>query len=471
MIRNARIASVAIILLGILLGLFVFFSQKEDSTLSRFKFRLGLDLSGGTQLIYDADTSDVLPADIPDAMTALRNVIERRVNIFGVSEPRVQVERGGVSGEENRLLVELPGVTDIDEAIKQIGETPLLEFRLQKSESEIQAIIDSLENSAETELDSEGALSITAEELQIIQDEGYVPTDLTGRYVERAQLQFNQTTGEPVVVINFNREGSEIFATITREHVGESLAIFLDGVPISIPRINEEIKGGEAVITGGFTPEEARDLARNLNYGALPIPIELVSTNTIGPTLGASVIDAGITAGIIGLALIFAFMILWYRVPGMVASVALGLYVVVMLVLFKMIPVTLTASGIAALILSVGMAVDANVIIFERIKEELALKKTLLEAINDGFNRAWPSIRDANLTSIISAIVLFYFGSSVVKGFALVFGIGVVVSMISAITVSKTFLVAISTEKENSSRRGMFASGFNFKPQIEVENK
>lgn len=456
MIRNARIASVAIILLGILLGVFVYFSEQEDTAVSKFGFKLGLDLSGGSQLIYDADTSQVAPAEVQDAMVALQNVIERRVNIFGVSEPRVQVEKGGLTGEEDRLLVELPGVTDIDEAIKQIGETPLLEFRLQGT-------LEDLDLSPE-ELKDEGS--------DFNLDEGavYTPTELTGRYVERAQLQFDQTTGEPVVIIKFNREGGQLFAEITRENIGEVLAIFLDGEPISIPVIRDEITGGEAVISGSFTPEEAKELARNLSYGALPIPIELVSTNTVGPTLGASVIEAGISAGIIGLALIIGFIIVWYRVPGMVASTALAFYVIVMLVLFKLIPVTLTASGIAAFILSVGTAVDANVLIFERIKEELD-NSSLLEAIKIGFDRAWPSIRDANLTSLISAAVLFYFGSSIVKGFALVFGVGVLVSMISAISVSRTFLVALSTDKNNENRRQMFASGFGPSTQVKTENK
>lgn len=449
MIRNARIASVVILLLAVLFGLFIYFSEQEGP-LEKFGFKLGLDLSGGTQLIYKADTSDVVGADVSDAMTALRNVIERRVNIFGVSEPRVQVERGGVSGEENRLLVELPGVTDIDEAIKQIGETPLLEFRLQRDVDEI-----------DEELIAEGG------EIDAI----FASTELTGRFLESAQLQFDQTNGSPVVSIKFNREGTELFAEITRENIGRNLAVFLDGEPITVPAIREEIPNGEAVISGGFTPEEARDLARNLNYGALPIPISLISTNTVGPTLGASVIEAGISAGIIGLALIIGFLIIWYRVPGMVASVALVFYVIMMLLLFKLIPVTLTASGIAALILSVGMAMDANIIIFERIKEELARNKNLLEAIKDGFDRSWPPIRDANLTSLISAAVLFYFGSSIVKGFALVFGIGVLVSMISAISVSRTFLLALSTEKDSESYRNMFASGFGSSAKVTTSKK
>lgn len=453
MIRKARIISVAIVIFSILLAGFIAVSEKDNNPFSRFAFRLGLDLSGGTQLVYNADTSTVAPGEVSNSMSALREVIERRVNLFGVSEPRVQTERGGVGGEENRLIVELPGVTDIDEAVAQIGETPLLEFRLQKGQEEIEVDPESVNEEGELDLGI---------------DDVFTQTGLTGSLVERAQVQFDPVTGEPIVVIDFNREGRELFSDITTEHVGEVLAIFLDGNPISLPVIQTAITDGTAVISGAFTPEEAKQLARDLNYGALPIPIELISTNSVGPTLGAAVIEAGVIAGMIGLVLIVAFLVLWYRVSGIVASVALLFYVAVMLTLFKLIPVTLTASGIAAFILSVGIAVDANVIIFERIKEELREKGSIVDAIGRGFDRAWPAIRDANITSLISAAILFYFGSSIVKGFALVFGLGILISMISAISVTKTFLVALSTEKDSERRRAMFSSGFSRPKQEEA---
>ncbi|WP_322576203.1 protein translocase subunit SecD [Fodinibius sp.] len=471
MMRNARIVSVVIVLIGILLGAFVVLSEKEDSRFSGFAFKYGLDLSGGTQLIYNADTSEVAPEEVEDSMSALRDVIERRVNLFGVSEPRVQVEKGGLAGGENRLIVELPGVTDINEAIAMIGETPVLEFRLRKDESELeidQSQLEGLninEGTSEGETtegeSSEGSQNGTTAELELSPEDLYEKTELTGRYVKSASVQFDQTTGEPIVNIRFNSEGRDLFAEITRDNVGEVLAIFLDGEVISTPVIREEIPTGEAVISGQFTPEEARKLARDLSFGALPVPIELVSTNSVGPILGQQVLDDGVSAGIIGFALILGFMIVWYRLPGIVAAVALVFYTLVMLSLFKLIPVTLTASGIAAFILSVGMAVDANVIIFERIKEELQSGKGSLGAIQDGFDRAWPAVRDANLSSLISAVVLFYFGSSIVQGFALVFGIGVLVSMISALVVTKTFLYAVSSEKHSESKRKMFASGFS----------
>lgn len=448
MIKKARIISVLIVILGFLLAVFIYFSEKDNSVVSRFEFMLGLDLSGGTQLVYNADTSEVTSGEEAGAMDALREVIERRVNLFGVSEPRIQTEKGGLGGEEDRLIVELPGVTDIEEAIAQIGETPLLDFRLQKSQDEIELNTESVSEDGQ---------------VQVEIDDLFIPTGLTGSFVERAQVQFDPVNGQATVVIDFNQEGRELFSDITTENVGEVLAIFLDGEPISLPVIETAITDGTAVISGNFEPEEARELARDLNYGALPIPIELISTNLVGPTLGAAVIEAGVTAGIIGLVLIIAFLIIWYRALGIIASTALLLYIAIILVLFKLIPVTLTASGIAAFILSVGMAVDANIVIFERIKEELQnSKKTTLKAIQDGFDRAWTSIRDANITSLISAVVLFYFGSSIVKGFALVFGLGILVSMISAIGVSKTFLIALSTEKESESRRVLFDSGFRF---------
>jgi preprotein translocase subunit SecD len=447
MIQKARIVSVLIILFGLLLAVFIFFSEKEGNFVSRFNFQLGLDLSGGTQLVYDADTSGVASGEVNESMVALREVIERRVNLFGVSEPRVQTEKGGLGGEEDRLIVELPGITDINEAVAQIGKTPLLEFRLQKSEED-------------TELDS-GAVT-EDRQIEVTIDDIFTITGITGSLVERAQVQFDPTTSQPVVIIDFNKEGRELFSEVTTANVGEVLAIFLDGEPISMPVIQTAITDGTAVVSGNFQPEEARELARDLNYGALPVPIELVSTNSVGPTLGVAVIEAGVVAGIVGLTFIIAFLIIWYRLLGIVASLALLFYVSLILTLFKLIPVTLTASGIAAFILSVGMAVDANIIIFERIKEEPRSSKNILNAVQDGFELAWTAIRDANITSLIAAIVLFYFGSSIVKGFALVFGLGILVSMISAIAVSKTFIIALSVDDHSPSKRALLNSGFSF---------
>jgi preprotein translocase subunit SecD len=424
----------------IFVGWFVYASQVNTTGFaSRFPFKLGLDLAGGTQLIYKADTSKVASGDVGGAMESLKDVIERRVNLFGVSEPVIQVQNAGTFSPDNKLIVDLPGVTDVNEAIKQIGQTPLLEFRLLP--------------------ENFGSLASTTEDLYKLSSS----TDLTGQFLSRAQLQFNnQIGGTPLVTLEFNPEGTAMFAKLTRENTGKVLGIFLDKAPISVPTIREEITTGSAQISGSFSAEEAQLLVRNLNYGALPVPIELVGTQTIGPSLGANAVHAGIKAGVWGMVAIMIFLILWYRLPGLIASVALVMYVFLSLAIFKLIPVTLTAAGIAGLILSIGMAVDANILIFERMKEELRKGKSLTDAIHEGFHRAWLSIRDSNISSIITALVLFWLGTSAVKGFALTMGLGVLISMFTAITVSRTFLFALPQKGESKLSKFLFGSGFNF---------
>ncbi|NLE07302.1 MAG: protein translocase subunit SecD [Parcubacteria group bacterium] len=420
-----RFWTIILIALSIVVGVVVYNTEKSGAN----KFKLGLDLSGGTHLVYKADTSQIAPGDISSAMLSLRDVIERRINLFGVSEPIVQVEKGGTigGGTEHRLIVELPGVTDVNEAIRRIGETPTLEFKLlsQENKNKIQ----------------EGAIASTSNV--------FMETGLTGRMLQKASIQFDQQMSKPVIGLKFNEEGSELFAKITRENTGDILGIFLDGILIEAPYIREEITGGEAVITGNFTPNEAKQVVRDLNYGALPMPISLLSSETVGATLGEEAINASVRAGIYAFVLIAAFMLIWYRFQGFVAVLALGIYTVINLALFKFIPVTLTAAGIAGFILSVGMAVDANILIFERIKEELKMGKNKSDALREGFSRAWSSIRDSNLSSIITAVILYYFASTpTIKGFALVFLIGVLVSMFSAITASRTILFALSMSDE-----------------------
>lgn len=433
-----RLAAVAVLLIGGAIGYAVYASHTQQIR----PFKLGLDLSGGTQLVYRADTNAITAADVKDSMNSLRDTIERRVNLFGVGEPIVQTERGGtLAGEtEERLIVELPGITDTDRAIAMIGQTPVLEFRLLKQD-------------ATTPAEGETA---TVNDL-------YEPASITGKHLERADLQFgnggNQLSNEPVVVLRFNSEGAQIFGDMTKDNVGRVFGIFLDGVPISTPVINEPIPGGSAIISGQFTPETARELVRNLNFGALPVPIELLTTETVGGTLGTQAVERGIMAGLWGILAVMAFMVIWYRLPGFIASVALSIYVVVSLGVFQLIPVTLTAAGIAAFILSVGMAVDANILIFERMKEELRSGKKGEAAIREGFSRAWLSIRDSNISSMITAVILFWFGTSVVKGFALVFGLGVLISMITAISVSRTFLLALGVSAERGAARFLFGSG------------
>ncbi|MEX2340875.1 MAG: protein translocase subunit SecD [Candidatus Paceibacterota bacterium] len=435
----------ALLTLAVSIGIAFFVYQNVFTENSKYPFKLGLDLAGGSQLVYEADVSGVNPAEVDELMDVLRQVIERRINVFGVSEPVVQVERSSfVTGEpKQRLVVELPGVTDVNQAVAEIGRTPLLEFKLVDEEAAAEAaLLESIE--------MEGA-TVTAAGGEA---EPYVDTGLTGRYLVSSQLQFvGQNSGgglsnEPVVSITWNEEGAKLFEEITAANVGRQLAIFLDGELISSPNINERISGGQAIISGGFTPDEARDLAQNLNFGALPVPIQLASTQTVGSTLGAEVLEKGMMAGTIGFGLVIVFMLLWYRLPGLVAIVSLLTYVVVMLALFQFIPVVLTAAGLAGFILTIGMAVDANVLVFERMKEEYREGKSFREAASVGFQRAWSAIRDGNVTSLLSAVILFWFGTSMVKGFALVFGIGVLTSMISALIVTRTLLLALPDKKK-----------------------
>jgi len=279
------------------------------------------------------------------------------------------------------------------------------------------------------------------------EDPYFIPTLLTGRYLQKATLDFNQTTYEPSILLSFNKEGEELFAQITKENVGHRVAIYLDGAPISVPVVREEITSGQAQITGDFKAQEAKELVRNLNSGALPIPITLISQQSIGASLGEAALQKDLWAGLIGILAVALFLIFWYRVPGFIAVVALCIYVVLSLFIFKLIPVTLTAAGIAGFILSVGMAVDANILIFERMKEEVRLGKTLQTSIEEGFHRAWPSIRDSNISSLITCFILYWMGTSMVRGFALTLGIGILISMFSAVVISRTFLLALGLKE------------------------
>ena len=445
-----RARAVYLLIIAAIVGYFVYSSSLPGGSKP---FRLGLDLSGGTHLVYQADISKVSASDIADSMSSLRDVVEKRVNLFGVSEPLVQVEQGkALSSKESayKLIVELPGVTDVNEAVKSIGATPSLEFKLVTADA-LKKFEESNQNLAGT-----STLEQNPAYLALFQ-----PTGLTGRLVGRATLQFNQTTNEPSVGLTFTSEGRQLFGKITKENIGNYIGIFLDGVPISVPVVRDAITNGQAEISGSFTLDAAKTLVRNLNYGALPIPISLISTQTIGPSLGQAAVDGGIRAGIIAFIIIAIFLVIWYRLPGLVAVVALGVYTIIMLALFKLIPVTLTAAGIAGFILSIGMAVDANILIFERMKEELNRGRGVWDSMHEGFARAWLSIRDSNISSIITGVILYYFGStSVVTGFALVFVIGVVVSMFTAITASRLFLYAIAPKNTTKFSTFLISNGF-----------
>ncbi len=450
-----RVLAVIILLLGTGVAFFVFKSEpklnanfeNESAFLKNHPFRLGLDLSGGSHLIYKADVSALEGGQIDDSMDALRDVIERRVNLFGVSEPVVQVQGGGfISGSDHQLIVDLPGVTDVEEAISMIGQTPLLEFKVERPKDQPLT----LKPNADGKLDPID-----------IANSQFVPTELTGRYLKRAILQFDQNTREPMVSLQFDETGTKLFAQITKDNIGKMVAIYLDGAPISTPVVREEIPNGEAFISGNFTPPEAKQLVGRLNSGALPVPISLVSTQTIGATLGESAVAAGVKAGAIGFLLISIFLILWYRLPGVIAVLALSFYTAVLLAIFKLLPVTLSAAGIGGFIISLGMAVDANVLIFERMKEEIRSGHGINEGIHAGFSRAWTSVRDSNTSSIITSIILFWLGTPLIKGFALTFGLGVLVSMFSAITVSRIFLFALGIEKTSGLTSFLFGSGFS----------
>ncbi len=407
---RTRLWAVIIILISGLLALYL------NNTYQTKPFKLGLDLNGGIHLTYKADTSKIAKEDIGQSMETLKNVIEARVNAFGVSEPIIQTE--GI----DKLTVELPGINDTQKAIDLIGQTPVLEFSLVE--------------------DFASSTSSTTEQL-------LVPTELTGKYIKTARVEYDQRTGKPMIGIIFDNDGAKLFADITKNNIGKALAILLDGQVISAPVIQGEIIGGQAQITGTFSIQEANLLARGLKYGALPVSIELIGTQTIGASLGTEALKKSIEAGIYGFIIIAVFLILWYRISGLIAVIALAIYTILNLIVFKIFGVVLTSAGLAAFIISLGMAVDGNILIFERMKEELRRSKDKYEALQKGFERAWPSIRDSNISSMITAIILYSFAaSSLIKGFALVFFIGVAVSMFTSITVSKNLLLAISKKNK-----------------------
>lgn len=508
--------------------------QEIDLAGYGWPFKLGLDLLGGTHLVYDADVSSVNSASRTSSVEGAREVIERRVNVLGVSEPLVQTNK---VGDKWRIIVELAGVYDVKEAIAKIGETPLLEFKLESGQvanitpeqqaqlNEANKQVEAAAKAALAQILSGADFATLAKEksedpgskdngglyqgvtkgmfvaefddvifnklkvgqiypqlaktqfgYHIIKKEGesgvgderkidtrhilfkfktpadlgiavepeWKNTELSGRHLQRAQVLFDQNSNVPQVGLEFNDEGKKLFGEITKDNAGKLLAIFLDGYPISIPKINEPILSGQAVITGNFSIKEANLLAQRLNAGALPVPITLVSQTNVGATLGSESINKSLIAGVWGLILVAIFMILYYRLPGLMAVLALLVYTSVSLFVFKLAGVTLTLAGIAGFILSIGMAVDANVLIFERLKEELKAGRDLFSAIEEAFPRAWSSIRDSNISSLITCAILYWFGSSIIKGFALTLALGILVSMFSAIVITHQFLRLIA---------------------------
>ncbi len=425
----------AIILLAGLAGV-VDYPKGPDITwdgklVKELKVHLGLDLQGGTSLVYQADLSQISAGEEVEAMEGVRDVIERRINAFGVSEPVVQTSK---TGESYRVNVELAGVTDIDEAIKQIGETPLLEFKEEGEYSEEELTMFEEFFVAQEQEIPEGM------EIKDLVGPKYNNTELGGKQLESAEVIFDQQTNYPQVSLQFDSEGKELFGEITERNVGKTVAIYLDDQPISTPMVQEAITQGQAIISGDFDLDEAKTLARRLNAGALPVPIELVNQRNVGPTLGQESIERSLMAAVIGLVVLALFMIFYYRLPGIMAVMALFVYGLLVLAIFKLWPVTLTLAGIAGFILSIGMAVDANVLIFERTKEELRAGKPRDKAVNDGFDRAWLAIRDSNISTLITCLILAWFGTSLIQGFAITLAIGVSLSMFSAIVITRTFL-------------------------------
>ena len=363
----------------------------------KLPFKLGLDLQGGTHLVYQADLSNVESSDYMDSMQGVRDVIERRVNLFGVAEPVVQVNK---VGSNYRLIVELAGVKDAHQAIEMIGQTPSLDFREQRDEAETENIL--IDQNEILEKIEQGIEITIEEQIRMSEDPYFQPTNLTGRYLKGAHLQLDQQTYQSQVSLEFDSEGSKIFEDLTRKNKGKRLAIFLDNVAISAPVVQEAISGGKAQITGNFSLDEAKELVRRLNAGALPVPIHLINQQTIGASLGQVSLEKSLRAGLWGFLIVLLFIIFYYRLPGLIASLALIIYVILILALFKLIPVTLTLSGIAGFILSIGMAVDANILIFERFKEEFKSGRSLGSSIEQGFKRAWPAIRDGNISTLIT---------------------------------------------------------------------
>ncbi|HSL77295.1 MAG TPA: protein translocase subunit SecD [Candidatus Limnocylindrales bacterium] len=415
-----RAGPLLIVLIGVLALAIDFFPNLKipdltspDGSWRTVETKLGLDLEGGLRVEYQALPKDgVQPTQ--EALGVIKDIIERRVNTTGVSEPVVVVQGS------DRVVIELPGISDVDSVRRLVGQTGKLDF-VPLGQTQ-------------------------ATEGQVLDLEQYPPL-FSGDQLESAAIGQDQTQGLTVTFVLRNNgpdSGAQLFANYTREHVGEYFAIALDGSVISAPVINEAIPNGQVQISsggiGGFPAKEANSLVTVLKFGSLPFPIQELSSEQISATLGEQFLNQSLLAGFVGIALVIMFMLLYYRLPGVVASFALVYYTIVMLAIFRLIPVTLTLAGIAGFVLSVGMAVDANILIFERMKEELRVGKSLPAAVEAGFNRAWNSILDSNVSSLITATILYAFGSSVIRGFALVLILGVLTSMFSAIVVTRSIM-------------------------------
>ncbi len=392
--------------------------------------RQGLDLQGGTQVVLSLDMTDIDASDRQAASDAAVTVLENRVNFTGATEAVVQPAR---AGDDYRVIVELPGVTDTAQAVALVGQTAKLEFRESADPANAANTYPTLENT--------------------------IATGLSGSDLDSATVDTTQGT-EPMVAIVFTDEGKTKFADLTSRLVGQPLVIFLDGMAVAAPNVQTAILDGRAVVNGGFTIQTAKQLASQLSAGALPVPISVVEQRTIGATLGQASINQSIVAGAVGLLLVMIFMVLNYGKLGLVANIALILYTLFNLALVKLIPITLTMAGVAGFILAIGMAVDANILIFERMREEIRRGNKFRAAIEIGFNRAWPSIRDSNVSSLITCVILYLFGTGMVRGFALTLGLGVLVSMFTAVVVSRTLLRTMYGGPSSPTKSGVKIPGY-----------
>ncbi|MGC9046845.1 MAG: protein translocase subunit SecD [Minisyncoccia bacterium] len=434
-------------------------------------WHLGLDLAGGSYLVYNIDLSKVAISDQASTINGLRDMIERRVNLFGVSEPRVYTEQ---SGNETHLVVELAGIKDINTAIKQIGLTPYLEFMTISTTSvnsnsiSLNSFNSSSSSNTTNSANSTSSFNELPSPMLFVNSSTanytsttennvnnqtsnifFVPTGLTGRYLKNAQLNFDNITRKPEIDFSLTSEGAKLFEQLTAQYINKPICIFIDNKPIiensiidSCPTVQNVISGGNARITGNFSLQTAEQIVERFNAGALPAPITLINQQTISPELGIDSFKNSIIAGIVGTLAVMLFMMLYYRKLGLgiFAVIALIMYIILTLALFKIISITITLAGIAGFILSIGMAVDANILVFERTKEELKRGLPVKSAIEEGFKRAWSSIRDSNISTMITSFILFYFTSSFIKGFAFSLFLGVIVSMFSAITITRTLL-------------------------------
>lgn len=423
-------------------------------TLINLPLSLGLDLTGGSQLTIQLNTTDKVPEITPEKLQGVRTVISRRVNGLGVSEAVVQ------SVGDDRILVQLPGISDPEEAERVLGGTAQLEFKTQADNPEVEAqiqvrqqelnelLLQLSSESPENAQQLESQIEAKTQEIRGLTEQLFEESELNGEKLKTASFAPTPQGNNWRVLLEFNDEGARLFAELTKKiaGTGRPLGIFLDNELISAPSVDVQyaqtgITGGNVEISGNFTLERAKELALQLEGGALPVPVEIVENRTVGATLGQDSIRRSIYAGLSGLALVLIFMVVYYRLPGAIADVALVVYTLLTLACFSIAGVTLTLPGIAGFILSIGMAVDANVLIFERTREELRTGKTLYRSVESGFYRAFSSILDSNVTTLIACAALFFLGSGLVKGFALTLGIGVLVSMFTALTCSRTLLL------------------------------